>query len=89
MTAIGWAHEDTKLFVATTTFLHTINIQRSIPTLQDLTKSVIAAGLNNKEASFDLLLPTRFKFGIAETFSSIIKVNKYFLSELFILTLTA
>lgn len=75
MTAITWAHDNTKVFVATSSILHTVNVIRAIPSLQELAKSVISASLWNKEASFDLVLPTRFKFGIAESFSSIIEVN--------------
>jgi WD40 repeat protein len=73
VTAVTWAHNDTKLFVATGSVLHTVNLQRGIPTLQQLSKSVIAANITSREACYDLILPTRIKFYIADSFTSIIK----------------
>ena len=75
MTAITWAHADQKLFVATKNLLHTITIHRSVPSLQVLCNLAISSTLPNRESSHDLLLPTRLKVSVAETFESVIQVR--------------
>lgn len=74
VTAITWAHNDQKFFVATKNILHSINIHRGIPSLQSLCQASIANSLLNKEDSFDLVLPTKLKVAVAETFDPIIQV---------------
>ena len=75
MTAITWGHDNQKLFVATGNVLHTASIQATIPTLQQLCKSMVASSLSKRESSFELTLPIRFKFALADTFNPVIKVR--------------
>lgn len=75
VTAITWGHHNQKLFVATGTLLHTATIQKAIPSLQQLSQNIVAGNLKCKEASFDLVLPTRFKFSLVESFKPIIQVR--------------
>ena len=75
VTAITWGHHNQKLFVATGTLLHTATIQKAIPSLQQLCQNIVAGNLKCKEASFDLVLPTRFKFSLVESFKPIIQVS--------------
>ena len=46
-----------------------------IPSLQQLCQNIVAGNLKCKEASFDLVLPTRFKFSLVESFKPIIQVS--------------
>ena len=75
MTAITWGHNDQKLFVATKNLLHTVTIHRGIPSLQMLCQTAIASGLPGREASFDLVLPTKLKVAVAESFDSVVQVR--------------
>ena len=75
MTAITWAHQDQKFFVATRNLLHCVNIHQGIPPLQALCQTAIATSLNEREDCFDLMLPTKLKMAVAESFDSIIQVR--------------
>ncbi len=75
VTAITWAHADQKLFVATTNLLHSIAIHRGIPSLQSLCQMVAANALPSREASFELVLPTKLKVAVAESFDSVVQVG--------------
>ena len=81
VTAITWAHDNSKMFVATSNVLHTVSISRCIPSLQQLCQSIVSSSLVNRDNSYDLILPTRFKVALAETFNPIIKVNKSYLGN--------
>ena len=75
MTAITWGHSDSKLFVAASNQLYTVSVDKSIPSLQALCQRAITTALQHRERSYDLVLPTRLKVGLAESFNSVIKVN--------------
>ena len=76
VSAITWGHKNQKLFVATGNVLHTASILTTIPTLQQLCQSMVASSLSKRESSFELTLPTRFKFALADTFNPVIKVGR-------------
>ena len=75
VTAVTWAHNDEKLFVATNTLLHSVTIHRGIPSLQALCQATISCALPSKDATFDLVLPTKLKVVVAETFDPVIQVS--------------
>lgn len=74
---VTWGHDNHKLFIATNHLLHTICIQRDIPSLQQLCQGTISSSLKERDACFDLVLPTRLKFAVAERFNSLIKVHSW------------
>lgn len=75
MTAITWAHQDQKFFVATRNLLHCVNIHRGIPSLQALCQTAVANSLKEREECFELVLPTKLKVAVAESFDSVIQVR--------------
>ena len=75
ITALTWGHGDSKLFVAATQQLHTISVEKEVPSLQSLCQRVIAEALCGREKAFDLVLPTRMRVGLAERFTSVIQVQ--------------
>ncbi len=75
VTAITWGHNDQKLFVATKTLLHSATISRGIPSLQALCQNLIANTLSSKDESFNLVLPTKLKVAVAESFDPTIQVR--------------
>ena len=60
--------------MATKNILHSVNIHKGIPSLQSLCQAAIANSLSNREDSFDLVLPTKLKVAVAESFDPIIQV---------------
>jgi len=74
VTAITWGHNDQKLFVATKNLLHSACISRGIPSLQSLCQSLIANSLPQRDDSFNLVLPTKLKVAVAESFDPTIQV---------------
>lgn len=77
ITALTWGHSDCKLFVAASQQLYTVSVDCGIPSLQSLCQRAISNALQHRDKSFDLVLPTRIKVGLAESFTSVIKVNNY------------
>lgn len=75
VTAITWAHNDQKLLVATKSLLHSLTVHHSIPSLQQLCQATIASALSSRDASFDLVLPTKLKVAVAGAFESIVQVS--------------
>ena len=75
MTAITWAHQDQKFFVATKSLLHSVNIHRGIPSLQALCQTAVASSLAEREDCFELVLPTKLKVAVAESFDSVVQVR--------------
>ena len=75
VTAITWAHNDQKLLIAAKNLLHSLTVHHGIPSLQMLCQSTISSALSSREASFDLVLPTKLKVAVAGAFESIVQVS--------------
>lgn len=75
ISALSWGHNDYKLFVAASNQLYSVSVDKEIPSLQSICQRAITAALQHKDKSYDLVLPTRMKVGLAQSFTSIIKVN--------------
>lgn len=73
ITAMTWAHSDQKLFLATKNLLHSLAVHRGVPPLQTLCQSAIAQYLPSRDTSYDLVLPTKLKVAIAETFDPVVQ----------------
>ena len=52
-----------------------MNIHRGIPSLQSLCQAAVANSLAERENCFDLILPTKLKVAVAESFDSVIQVG--------------